>query len=334
MNSLYLIKLWREDVQIEETQLFMKNKRQISRLEFIRRSALGTAATLLTPSMLMASTCLKSSLGKVPINAHLWVYASKFPPDWDCTPVLDTVFADLSYAGIDGLELMEGQLRHDDSVGRLNELIKKYKVPVSGSSYGVGFNMWDRSQQQIIMKDIQSVVPRLGKVGGKTFGISVGHKKEGLKTEAELDAQAELLKKIRTICDDNGVEANLHNHTYEVENDMNDLKGTLARIPDFKLGPDLNWLIRAGVDPVDFINTYGKQIVYLHLRDQYEDGAWTEYVGQGDTDFEGIAAALKANGFKGQAAVELAFPEDFTPENELKEDWKMSREFIAQTFDW
>ena len=289
--------------------------------------------TLYVPNLLMSHSKPINTIQNVPINAHLWVYASKFPPNWDCTPILETVFSDLSYAGISGLELMEGQLRHDDSVERINGLIKKHQLPVSGSSYGVGFNMWDKSQHKAIMEDIKIVVPRLGEVGGKTFGISVGGK-DGIKTEAELDAQADLLKKIRVICKDNGIVANLHNHTYEVENNMHDLKGSLARIPDFKLGPDLNWLMRAGVDPVDFITTYGKQIEYLHIRDQYNDGTWTEYVGQGDTDFKAIAAALKAQDFSGQVAIELAFPNDFTPINELKQDWKMSREFIQKTFGW
>lgn len=289
--------------------------------------------TLYVPNLLMSHSKPINTIQNVPINAHLWVYASKFPPNWDCTPILETVFSDLSYAGISGLELMEGQLRHNDSVKRINQLIKKHQLPVSGSSYGVGFNMWDKSQHKAIMEDIKIVVPRLGEVGGKTFGISVGGK-DGIKTEAELDAQADLLKKIRVICKDNGIVANLHNHTYEVENNMHDLKGSLARIPDFKLGPDLNWLMRAGVDPVDFITTYGKQIEYLHIRDQYNDGTWTEYVGQGDTDFKAIAAALKAQGFSGQVAIELAFPNDFTPINELKQDWKMSREFIQKTFGW
>lgn len=304
------------------------------RRQFIKESGLLMAGALLAPRFSTAFSHLENPFKDIPINAHLWVYASRFPPDWDCTPILDTVFSDLSYAGIQGLELMESQLRHDDSVKRLNGLIEKHNLPVSGSSYGVGFGMWHVDQHNAILKDIEVVVPRLGEVGGKTFGISVGSKKDGPKTEAELDAQAEILRKIRTVCDDNGVVANLHNHTYEVENDMHDLKGTLARIPDFKLGPDLNWLIRGGVQPVDFINTYGQQIVYLHIRDQYKDGTWSEYVGQGDTDFESIAAALKAQNFKGQAAIELAFPNDFTPKNELKQDWEMSREFVQKTFGW
>lgn len=310
----------------------MTKTNTINRRKFLEKSGLASATALLAPSFLMSSNC-KPIVKRIPINAHLWVYASKFPPDWDCTPVLDTVFSDLSYAGIAGVEIMEGQLRHNDAVDRINKLIRKYNLPVSGSSYGVGFKMWDISQHQKIMEDIHIVVPRLARVGGKTFGISVGNK-EGLKTKVELDQQAELLTKISAICADNGIVPNLHNHTYEVENNMHDLKGTLQRLPDFKLGPDLNWLIRGGINPVEFINTYGKQIVYLHIRDQYEDGTWSEYVGQGETDFESIARALKAQKFNGQAAVELAFPNDFTPENQLREDWKMSREFVQKTFGW
>ncbi len=312
----------------------MKNKNNHGRRGFLKVLGMGAAGTFIIPPILRGSSDSGRTAGTIPINAHLWVYASKFPPTWDCSPILDAIFSDLSYAGINGLEIMEVQLRHPDSEKRLKGLIRKYGLPVSGSSYGVGFNMWNAAQHKTILDDIKIIVPILGRIGGTTLGISVGGKKTGLKTEDELDAQAAILKKIHVISADNGIEANLHNHTYEVENDMHDLTGTLARIPDFKLGPDLNWLIRGGVDPVEFINTYGKQIVYLHIRDQYKDGTWSEYVGQGDTDFNAIAAALKAQDFKGQAALELAFENDFTPKYELKEDWKMSRDFVKDTFDW
>ena len=313
----------------------MPQFQSFSRRQFFKKSGAGLLGAMSIPGSVHAAHWLSGTQvqQQVDICAHLWVYASKYPPDWDATPALETIFSDLSYAGIQGLELMESILRHDDAVSRLKELIQQYGVPVSGSSYGVGFNMWDKAQHEAIWSDIQIVIPRLAAVGGETFGISVGGK-EGLKTEEELDDQAKLLLKIREFCGQHNVEANLHNHTYEVENDLHDLKGTLKRIPDFKLGPDLNWLIRAGVDPVRFIHTYGDQMVYLHIRDQYENGTWTEYVGQGDTDFTPIAAALKAKNFHGKAGIELAFPADFTPEHELKEDWKLSREFVQRTFDW
>jgi sugar phosphate isomerase/epimerase len=245
------------------------NNKNNSRRGFLKASAYIAGATLVGnvyPEKLLGQNILKKG---IPVSGHLWVYASKYPPNWDCTPVLEQVFQDFKYAGIEGLELMEPNLKHDDAVSRIKDLIQKYTLPVTGTSYNG--EMWNREKQQQILEDVEMVVERLHQLGGSTFGISVGDAKR-VKTELELDAQAELLKKILQVCEKNKVQANLHNHTYEVVNNLHDLKGTLARIPDIKLGPDLNWLVRGGVDPVWFINTYGKQIVYLHIRDQKADG--------------------------------------------------------------
>jgi sugar phosphate isomerase/epimerase len=131
---------------------------------------------------------------------------------------------------------------------------------------------------------------------------------------------------------DNSVLANLHNHTFEVEDNLHDLKGTISRVPGLKLGPDLNWLIRGGVDPVSFIRTYGEKLVYLHIRDQTEDGIWTEYVGEGATDFPAIARALKEANFNGEVAIELA--SEAPPKNPMKENWKKSRDYVRDVFGW
>jgi sugar phosphate isomerase/epimerase len=301
-----------------------------------RRKFLANACALVTGAVLIkgcsASALTQASGGNKPkVNAHLWVYASKFPPNWDVTPNLEIVFSDLSYAGIDAVELMENVLRHDDSVSRISGLIKRYNLPVAGSSYGADF--WDKQQHQKILQDIKLIIPRLRQLNGKILGISVGAAKNK-KTESDLDAQASMLKQVFKICNDNNIQPNLHNHTYEVADDMHDLKGTLARIPDVKLGPDLNWLIRGGINPLDFINRYGSQITYLHLRDQYADGKWTEYLGQGVTDFTAIAKALKEQGFKGEVAVELAYESNFVLTNPLRENWKISREYVRKTFGW
>ena len=146
-----------------------------------------------------------------------------------------------------------------------------------------------------------------------------------------MDAQAELLRGLIALCQSKGIVLNLHNHTYEVENDMHDLKGTLERIPDVKLGPDLNWLVRGGVDPVRFIETYGRQIVFLHIRDQKADGKWSEAVGEGNMDYVAIGKALKAANFSGDAVIELAHEGNFKPTRPLRESFKMSRAYVKQT---
>ena len=134
------------------------------------------------------------------------------------------------------------------------------------------------------------------------------------------------------ICKQNGVHPNLHNHTFEVTNGMHDLKGTLKRIPGISLGPDLNWLVRGGVEPATFIKTYRQQIVYMHIRDQGADGKWTDAVGEGVTNFQGIAKALQDINYKGRAAIELAL--DGPPVRPVRESWKQSRGYVRRVFGW
>lgn len=266
---------------------------------------------------------------KVRVSGHLWIYASKFPPNWDSTPVLEQVFSDFKYAGIGGVELMEVNLRHDDAVKRLRELMDKYRIPVTGTSYNG--QMWNKDQHSKIFDDASMVIDRLSQLGGVNLGITVGNARRK-KSEEELDAQGDLIRKIIEVCRSKNVVANIHNHTFELDYDMHDLKGTLARVPELKLGPDLSWLIRGGVDPAEFIRTYGKKIVYMHIRDQGPDGKWTEYVGQGVTDFSTIAKAIKEVKFEGEVAIELA--SDTPPVNPMKENWKMSREYVKKVFGW
>lgn len=303
----------------------------VSRRSFLRASgSLALSASLPAASLLAADAAGK----KVPVGAHPWVYAAK-QPGYELTPILDPIFADMSYAGMEGIELMHSVLRPDDAEERIRKLSAQHRLPVIGASFGGA--MWDRSQHAEVLQDAERVIPRLARLGGRTLGTSVGAIKWGqklLKTPEQLDAQAELLKKLIALCQDHGIELNLHNHTYEVENGLHDLKGTLARIPEAKLGPDLNWLIRGGVDPVQFIREYGKQIVFLHLRDQKADGKWAEGMGDGCTDFGAIARALQDVQFAGTAVIELAHERDFQPTRALRETLKQSREFVRNVFHW
>jgi sugar phosphate isomerase/epimerase len=302
----------------------------LNRRRFLGSGA-ATALAVVTGGIL-GSGCRSTqsdarSRKKVLVGGHPWVYAAT-QPNYDIYPVLDQIFADMSYAGLDGIELMHTALRYPDSVERITALSKEHNLPVIGTSFGGA--MWDRRQHEAVFEDARVVVTRLAKLGGRTFGTSVGKAPQD-KTAAQLDAQAELLRRIINLCRDNGVELNLHNHTYEVENNMHDLKGTLARIPEVKLGPDLNWLVRGGVEPVDFIETFGDRIVFLHIRDQNADGTWSEAVGEGDMDYVAIGKALRAARFSGDAVIELAHERDFKPTRPLRDSLRMSRACVRKT---
>jgi sugar phosphate isomerase/epimerase len=290
--------------------------------------ASAISLTVLNPKLVGAAELNRpTSAGKkVVVGGHPWVYAAN-QPNYDITPVLSTIFGDMSYAGLDGIELMHTALRPKDAVERIGELSRKHHLPVIGMSFGGP--LWDRTQHEAVLEDAELIIPRLAKLGGRTLGTSVGPAPKR-KTEQELDDQAELLRKLIALCQRHGVVLNLHNHTYEVADNLHDLKGTLARIPEVKLGPDLNWLVRAGVDPVWFIRQFGKQIVFLHLRDQKKDGRWSEGLGEGDTDFAAIGQALHEIGFEGDAVIELAHETGFQLTRRLRETWMLSRHFVKQ----
>lgn len=262
----------------------------------------------------------------VSVGAHPWVYAAR-QPRYDISPILDRIFADMAGAGLDGVELMHTAFHADDAVERIGALSRQHGLPVIGSSWG-GM-LWDRRQHEAVLTDARRVIPRLAAVGGRTLGVSVGHAPQR-KTPDQLDAQAECLREVLAICGEHGVVANLHNHTYEVADGLHDLRGTLQRVPEVKLGPDLNWLLRGGVDPARFLREFGRQVVFLHLRDQHADGRWSEALGEGDSDFPAVRAALEEIDFHGDAVIELAHEADFVPTRPIRESLRISREFVRE----
>ena len=267
---------------------------------------------------------------KITVGAHPWVYAAS-QPKYDPTPVVEQIFRELGAAGIDAIELMHPLLLKDDSVARIQELSKRYALPVLGTSWGA--NMWKREEAEKIAAEGQTLITRLAQVGGRTLGISVGDAGRK-KTDAEFDVQAGMLREIQKTCADHGVVPNLHNHIYEVRDNEYDLNGTLARVPDIKLGPDLNWLVRAKVDPVDFIWRHRDRMIFAHLRDQKADGRWVEAMGEGDTDFAAIGRVLHKINFAGDLVIELAHERDFVPTRSYGASVRISREYVRRVMNY
>jgi sugar phosphate isomerase/epimerase len=300
----------------------------MDRRKFIRNISLSALALTLSRSGTFASALKDNSKKKITVGAHVWVYASTMP-GYDVSPILSQIFSDVSYAGFDGVETMEHPLRSSVYTKQIKELIDQHKIKLIGSSYGA--DMWNKDKLNQIYEDVDLIFTNMASVGARTFGVSVGEPAGRRKTEDEFDNQAILLNKIIPLGLKKGIVVNLHNHTAEVENKMYDLRGTLKRIPDVKLGPDLNWLLRAGINPVDFLMEFRKQIVFMHLRDQLANGKWPESMGEGNVDFKEIGDVLKEINFKGHAIIELAHENGFVRTRPLKESLKMSRDYMKKT---
>jgi sugar phosphate isomerase/epimerase len=85
------------------------------------------------------------------------------------------------------------------------------------------------------------------------------------------------------------------------------------------------------VNPADFLREFRKQIVFLHLRDQQNDGKWPESLGEGNVNFSEIAGVLNEISFDGDAIIELAHENGFVPTRPLRESLKMSRDYMKKT---
>jgi sugar phosphate isomerase/epimerase len=300
----------------------------MDRRKFIRNTSLSFLALSLSKSVNSAPVFSRNPAKKIPVGAHVWVYAASMP-NYDVSPILSQIFSDMAYAGFDGVETMEHPLRSTVYTKQIKELIDQYRIGLTGSSYGA--DMWNKDKQNEIYEDVDLIFTNMASVGGKTFGVTVGEPAGRKKTEAEFDTQAELLKKLTVLGAKKGIVLNLHNHIAEVADNMYDLRGTLKRFPDVKLGPDLNWLLRAGIKPVDFLREFPKQIVFMHLRDQLANGKWVESMGEGNVDFNEIAGVLKEIHFDGTCVIELAHENGFVRTRPLKESLKMSREYMRKT---
>jgi sugar phosphate isomerase/epimerase len=278
----------------------------------------------------LASVAVANPKTKIPVGGHPWLYA-KFRPNYDINGILDQIFADFQYAGMDGIELIYTVIQKPETVEQVAALSSKHKLPIIGMSYQA--DMWDRSKHSAILDEVSLLLPRLQKLGGRTMGTGVGTPNRK-KTAAEFDAQADVLRKLIPLCRKHGVVLNLHNHTYEVKDREYDLNGTLSRIPDAPLGPDLGWLAEAGIDPVDFVRRRAKTMVFAHLRDRKADGNWAEAMGEGVVDYAGVARELRAANFKGTLVIELTSSTGKLPERPLRECFKLSRDYVRRVMGW
>ena len=139
----------------------------VSRREFCLLAGSALAAAAGARSLATA----RDQPAEMIVGAHPWVYAAT-EPNYDITPILDRIFADMAYAAIEGIELMHTALGPEDAVERIAALAAQYRLPVIGTSFGG--DMWDKGRHAEILADAELVISRLARLGGRTLGTSVG----------------------------------------------------------------------------------------------------------------------------------------------------------------
>ena len=302
-----------------------QNIPSLNRREFL---AIVPAMAAVSATGLGAETAAKT----IPVGAHPDVYSQHRDELRQDVPLIEQIFSDMSYAGLDGIELFgAGDLYAKGGAARIRELMKKYNLPVIGMSYSGP--MWDRERHAAMIEQ-----------GARTSGDwrrcmdtlweSRSAQPKPRKRPSSWDVQADFLRKLFEICKSNGVKPNLHNHTYEVKDNEYDLKGTLRVFRTRSLGriwtgwspaASIRWISSGATRIESFLRT---------LRDRKSDGKWPEAMGEGNLDYSAYGRALRDVGFSGDLVIELAHPGNFKLTRPLRESLKMSREYVRRVMGY
>ena len=271
---------------------------KLSRREFIRSSA-ALAGLGLMPK----GNVVGKHSGGVQVCGHLWVYASRYPPDWDCTPILEQVFSDFKYAGIEGVEMMDTNLRHPDSWSRVKEMIDKYKVPVSGTSYGG--NMWNKAEHSRILEDdITSFWSASMKLAARRWALLSAMPKR--KRQGRVGCTSRAAQKIMKVCESIKFSPIFIIIRLKLKTRCTISKELWKEYPEIKLGPDLNWLCVAAWILCGLLKLMGDRwytcTFVIRIQRQMDGSRW----GRGD-GFPCHRQGIEEINYSGRAAIELAF---------------------------
>ncbi len=153
------------------------------------------------------------------------------------------------------------------------------------------------------LKDVSATITLAEALGVKTlFCPSVPQAERG-QDEGRWVALADTLAALGDTYRKAGFGFGWHNHAFEfvpTASGKLPMNIILDAAPENVWEVDVAWLVKAGLDPLDWFRAYGRQITAIHVKDiapkgeaLAEDG-WAD-VGHGTLDWQALYDALKAN---------------------------------------
>lgn len=158
------------------------------------------------------------------------------------------------------------------------------------------------------------------------------------KTDAQLRSQAEALNQLGAGLREAGLALAYHNHDAEMRNSAREFHHMmLGTDPEHvKLCLDAHWIYRGSgnseVALFDIVRLYQDRIVELHLR-QSEKGIWTEAFGEGDIDYQQLAAMLKEKDQHPHLVLEQAIEEGSPNTLTAVEAHRIGLAYIQEIFE-
>lgn len=260
----------------------------ISRRKFMAQSA------LLTVGALAAGSCVSARPKTNRVGIQLYSLRDELPKDVRTTikKVADAGYAEVETYG------------YSTKGGFWGLSAKEFKslLTYNGLSTPSGHYSLDQFLGDGSLENLKRDIEACQITGQKYFTVPFLNEKFR-KTSDDLKALAEKFNRAATLCKQEGLQMAYHNHDFEFKTVGNtSLYTTLLDQVDKSLllfEMDLYWVVRAGEDPVKWMEKYPGRFVMVHIKDMDKNQPQlnTE-VGSGSIDFKPIVAKAELAGIK------------------------------------
>ena len=226
---------------------------------------------------------------------------------------LNTVLFEAKTANFEGIEIGTRFLGNLSPL-TFKSLLEEKGLVLSGLHTGLGsinvsgFGDINQLGRDKLLSNFERAINFAKEVGTSNLIVSGWNKEE--KSEEDFNLLVEILNEIGSMCKKNGITLCYHNHNWEIENGMYELKKLVDSLePEiFSLAPDLGWVEKGGENSLKFIKSFISRIKYFHLRD-ISNGDFVE-LGKGRIDYINIFNFLRENNWQGWIVAEVVGPND------------------------
>ena len=300
----------------------------ITRRRFVQAAA---AAAMAGP---LASRSARASNARLHVacNQYCWINMYRREKK-DFNADLDAGFAEVKRSGMDGLEVMLGDVA---SVERIVPLLKKHGLAMRSCYTGATLhdsNATDANIERVVataakakeLIDLQIVVVNPTPLRGQA------------KSDDQLATQAEAMTRLGGRLAEIGVSLAYHFHAPAWQNDGREFFHVMTQTDPklVRLCLDTHWVYRGAGDNAqrvyEVVERFGKRVAELHIR-QSKDGVWTESLTDGDIDYAKVVAGLKAQNVKPLLVLEQAVEKGTPNTMDAVEAHRRSRAYVEKVF--
>lgn len=269
----------------------------------------------------------------LPIACHLFCYRQILGRE-ALIEKLDTALGQVAAAGFAGVQHFLDAVSEPKTARQFAKLLAKHGLRPAGI-YASGPLFDPRKGPAFERSLLESMEMAREHLDLRSVTLNIDSLPNGAsKTDAQLVAQGEALRRLGHALTEAGVRLLYHFHTPEMADDAREFKTMMRLAPHRFMGVcfDVDAVHRGGQIPGDLLDQFAPRVQETHLRSS-RDGLWEESLGDGDVCFQDLIELLDDYDFKGWHVVDLCrengTPKTITVPEALKRSFAYAQNLIV-----